>query len=117
MKINPYRILAIGLIVLGMIHCVMVTVNFSSLASEAIFSMGTGIGVMFLGLLNYAASKLLAPILFSMAIIANIVQVIYSISSLLVFNDMPSYIGFLIFSLVLIFSLLEKRKKINTLNI
>ena len=49
---KSYKILAILLLILGIAHCTMVFVYFDSLTAEALFSLGTGIGVFFLGLLR-----------------------------------------------------------------
>ena len=80
----------------------MVFVYNETLNTEAIYSLGTGLAVLFLGFLNYAASKLLIIQLVTIAIIANALQVIYGISSLITFNSPESYFGVTIFLIILI---------------
>tara|TARA_R110001632_G_scaffold95102_4_gene201167 strand:- start:357 stop:719 length:363 start_codon:yes stop_codon:yes gene_type:complete len=101
---KSYKILAILLLILGIAHCTMVFVYFDSLTAEALFSLGTGIGVFFLGLLNYAAAKVLSPILLTTAVIANSIQTLYGIVSLTVMNDPQAYAGVLIFLTTLLMS-------------
>jgi len=103
---HTYRILAILLMILGIVHCTMVFVYFDSLNGEAIFSLGTGIAVLFLGLLNYSAAKLLTPMLLKTAVIANVIQTLYGIVSLTVMNDSQVYVGTFVFLTTLIMSLI-----------
>lgn len=111
--INTYRISSIILIVLGIIHCVMVFVNFEILTSEALFSIGTGIAVLFLGLINYTAAKILNPFLLTIASRANFIQVVYGVLSITILKDIPSIFGCFIFLLVLILSWLVKKRLVN----
>ena len=106
--IRTYQVLAILLIILGIIHCAMVFVYFDSLSTEAVFSLGTGIAVSLLGLLNYVAAKLLLPMLLTVALIANIIQGLYGILSLTVFGDPQALVGLIIFVLLLIVSWLVR---------
>ena len=96
--------LAILLIILGIVHCVMVFIYFDSLTGEAIFSLGTGIAVSFLGLLNFTAAKLLNPMLLTVAVIANAIQTLYGLISLTIMNDIQAFVGILIFLISLIIS-------------
>ena len=113
--IRTYQALAVLLIILGIIHCVMVFVYFDSLSREAVFSLGTGIAVSFLGLLNYVAAKLLLPILLTVALIANFIQGLYGALSLTVFGDPQALVGLIIFVLLLIVSWLVRSKALSSL--
>lgn len=108
--LGAYRILAIVLIVLGVIHCLMVFVYYESLTHEALYSIGTGIAVIILGLLNYSAAKLLSPILLTVAIIANTIQTLYGFLSLRLINGLPTYLGILTFLLSLVLSWIVKKR-------
>ena len=111
--IRAYEILAVLLIVLGIVHCVMVFVYFDSLTGEAIFSLGTGISVSFLGLMNFSAAKLLIPMLLTVAVVANAIQTSYGVISLLVISDLQAYVGVFIFLVTLITSWIV-RTRINS---
>lgn len=113
-SIYAYKILAIILIILGIVHCTMVFVYFDSLTSEAVFSLGTGIAVFFLGLLNFSASRLLIPKLLTIAIIANAIQTLFGLISLTVMNGVQAYLGIFIFLMSLIMSLIVWRGNVKT---
>ncbi len=106
-----YAALAYILMMMGIIHGLMVLVSYDEISVTAIFSLGTGLAVIFLGMLNLAAVKTHAPLLFALAVIANVFQSVYSGLSLMVLkNDPQAHIGFGIFLILLLISLIAKKK-------
>ena len=109
-----YRLVGITLVVLGVTHCAMVFVFYDSLTSDAIFSIGTGLGVIFLGMLNISAAWLHIPQLITFAVIANLIQTLYAGLSLLAMNNPQGYAGVFIFLTALLTSCVVKTKMRNT---
>ena len=103
--IKLYRYAAY-LLMLGIIHSALTPVFYKSFSTDALWFFGTGLALVFLSLLNIAASRLLVSWLLKMTLIANFIGTIFSVAMVLVLRAPQAYIGLSFFSIVLIANLL-----------
>lgn len=100
--ISFYRI-ASYLLMLGVIHSALTPVFYKSFSPDALWFFGTGLSLVFLSLLNIAASKILVPWLLTMTLVANIIGTVYAVLMVVILKNAPqAYVGFLFFMIVLI---------------
>ncbi len=71
-KISIYQKVSY-LLMLGIGHSALTPVFYKSFSQDAMWFFGTGLSLVFLGLLNIAASKLLNRWLLSMTLLANVI--------------------------------------------
>jgi hypothetical protein len=98
--ITFYRIVAY-LLMLGIIHSALTPLFYKTLTPDALWFFGTGLALVFLSLLNIAASRLLVPWLLTMTLIANIIGTLHSIATLFVLKQPQAYLGLCFFVTVL----------------
>lgn len=106
--ISTYRITSY-LLMLGVIHSAMTPIFYKSLSLDALWFFGTGLSLVFLSILNIAASRLLVPWLLTLTLIANIIGTIHSFAITIVLKEFQAFIGTLFFLIVLIACWLTKR--------
>jgi hypothetical protein len=113
-KIFSFYRFSAYLLMLGVIHCALTPVFYKSFSLDAIWFFGTGLSLVFLSLLNIAASRLLVPWLLTITLIANIIGTLHSIAILYVLNAPQAYIGLLFFVTVLLACWAARRQIVNT---
>jgi hypothetical protein len=111
--ISFYRIAAY-LLLLGVIHAALTPLFFNFFTIEAMWFFGTGLALVFLCLLNIAASKLLVPWLLNMTVVANLIGTIHSFLILILLKQPQAYIGLAFFVIVLFASCRVRQKVVRT---
>lgn len=94
--VKIYRIFSYLTIVSGIIHIGFTPVFYSSLSINAIWFIGTGLAVCFLGLLNLSDLISEDNIVLRISIVSNILFFIFSISCAIAVNEPHAYLFILI---------------------
>lgn len=89
------------LLMLGLVHSAMTPVFYNTFSVDAVWYFGTGLALIFLSLLNIAASRLLVPWLLTMALLANVAGTLHSLVTLWVLMEPQAYVGSIFFVTVL----------------
>jgi hypothetical protein len=90
------------LLMLGVVHAALTPVFYKSLTVDSLWFFGTGMSLIFLSLLNIAASKILDPWLLRVALAATLMGTAYSIALTYVLKEPQAYLGLLFHLTVLI---------------
>lgn len=89
------------LLMLGVIHAALTPLFYDFLSPNGMWFFGAGLALVFLSLLNIAASQLLNMWLLKLAFIANIIGTIYALLIVFVLQQPQAYIGLLFHLIVL----------------
>lgn len=89
------------LLMLGLIHAALTPLFYKTLSVDSLWFFGTGLCLVFLSLLNIAASKLLNIWLLNLTLIANIAGTLFSATIVFVLKEPQAYIGLIFHSIVL----------------
>lgn len=99
------------LLMLGVIHSALTPVFYKSFSVDALWFFGTGLSLVFLSMLNIAASRILEKWVLKMTLIANIIGSLFSASLLFLLTDEPqAYLG-LAFHLIVLFACMGVLRK------
>ena len=104
-----YRITAY-LLLIGVIHTALTPVFYHEFSPDALWFAGTGLALVFLGLLNITAERVFEPWILNICVVANLVGCIYSILIVIVLPEIQAVAGLLIFLAVTIGSILARLK-------
>ena len=104
-----YRISAYFLSI-GVIHTALTPVFYREFSPDAMWFAGTGLALVFLGLLNIAAERVGEPWILNMSIVANLVGCIYSILIVIALPELQAFVSLLIFLAVAIGSIVVRMK-------
>jgi hypothetical protein len=104
-----YRI-ASYLLLIGVIHTALTPVFYPGFTLEALWFAGTGLALVFLGLTNIVAERLLVPWVLNICIAANIVGTIFGALIVLLLPEIQAYISLVIFLAVTTGSILVRRQ-------
>jgi len=71
-----YRVATYGLL-LGIAHTALTPLFYAGLSPDALWFAGTGLALIFLGLLNVAAERVFEPWILNLCIAANLIGCVY----------------------------------------
>jgi len=91
------------LLLLGVIHAALTPVFYNFFTPDGMWFFGTGLTLVFLSLMNIAASKLLNIWFLKLTLFANIVGTLFSIMISIILNEAQAYIS-LVFHLIVLFA-------------
>jgi len=94
-----YRITAY-LLFIGVIHTALTPLFYPSMSPDALWFAGTGLALVFLGLLNIAAARSRGKGILNMAVAANLVGSIWSLLVVIALAEIQAWISMVIFGLV-----------------
>lgn len=103
--IRFYR-LSSYLLMLGVIHAALTPMFYKFLSPNGLWFFGTGLALVFLAMLNIAASRLLNSWLLKLALTANIIGTSFSALTTYVLRQPQAYIGLLFHLTVLLASIM-----------
>lgn len=92
-------ILSYAMTLLGTIHTVLTPVFYPRLTPGAAWFAGTGLALVFLGLLNYASAKVFQKWLLNICAVADIVGVVFTCLIVITLPSLQSFIALAIFCL------------------
>jgi hypothetical protein len=101
--------------ILGIIHTSFTPVFYKAMTEDAMWFAGTGLSLLFLGLLNIASMKLNDKSIFNLCISANIISTIYNILLTVSFGEpeQQAFIGIVLMALMLFGSVYFRIKMTN----
>jgi len=99
--VSFYRFAAY-LLMLGLVHSALTPLFYKTFSVDALWFFGTGLSLVFLSLLNIAASRLLVSWLLTATLVANAVGTLHSLAILIVLREPQAYVGLLFFGIVLV---------------
>ncbi|MBN2091898.1 hypothetical protein JW964_19940 [candidate division KSB1 bacterium] len=105
-----YKTTSFLLVILGVIHTSLTPLFYKTFSVDALWFAGTGLSLVFLGLLNIAALKTSIKSVYQICIFANIICTIYFAIIVIVLPEPQAFIGVLFIVSVLIGSIVVQRK-------
>jgi len=100
-----YKISSYLLFILGVIHTLMTRVFYQPFSIDALWFAGTGLGLVFLGLLNITSLKIYMSSVYNITIFANILFTLYSVFVVIVLPEPQAFIVILLIICALIGSI------------
>ncbi|MBN1888480.1 MAG: hypothetical protein JW850_10835 [Thermoflexales bacterium] len=104
-----YRITAYALSLLGVLHTVLTPLFYDRLSPDALWFAGTGLALVFLGLLNLVAERTWQAWAIHICIAANVVACIYGILIVIALPEIQAYVAAIIFIAIVIASILAQQ--------
>ena len=104
-----YRIAAYSLSSLGVIHTALTPLFYDRFSPDALWFAGTGLALVFLGLLNLVAERIWQAWAINVCIAANLVGCVYGILVAIALPEIQAYVAAAIFIAVVIASILARR--------
>lgn len=103
-KLSTYTLLALGLI-----HTLLTSLFYPAFNTDALWFAGTGLGLIFLGLLNLVMVR--APTLASinLCLMGNLVGLVYSISIVIEMPEPRAWAGLIAFMAITFSSIFSKK--------
>lgn len=95
---------------IGLVHTALTPLFYKSFSLNALWFAGTGIAFVFLGIINFIASRILQKWILNISIIANITMLAYSILITILLKEPQAYISILIVATVTVLSILMRYK-------
>lgn len=108
-----YKIVSYLIMITGAIHTIMTPVFYSTFSIDAVWFAGTGLSLVFLGLLNLSAIQARISIIFTICIVANLIGAIYSVLIVIALREPQAYGALVIVVAALIGSIWVKIKLVN----
>lgn len=105
-----YKIVSYLVVITGAIHTIMTPVFYSTFSIDTVWFAGTGLSLVFLGLLNLSAINAGISTIFTICIAANIICTIYSIIIVIALREPQSYGALVILIAALISSIWARIK-------
>ena len=102
-----YRITAYSLS-LGVIHTALTPLFYDQFSPDALWFAGTGLALVFLGLLNLMAERVWEVWALNICIAANLIGCVYSILGAVALPEIQAYIAVIIFIVVFVASILAR---------
>lgn len=106
-KISAY------LLLIGVIHTALTPVFYDQFSVDAIWFAGTGLALIFLGLLNIVGERVFEPWVLNICIAANVVGLIYGFLIVIVLPEFQAFLSLLIFLMVTIGSIAVRISLVN----
>jgi len=103
-----YKITAYSLS-LGVIHTALTPLFYDRFSPDALWFSGTGLALVFLGLLNLIAERIWQAWAINVCIAANFVGCVYGVLVAIALPEIQAYIGLVVFIAVVITSILARR--------
>ena len=103
-----FRITAYSLSSLGVIHTALTPLFYDRFSPDALWFAGTGLALVFLGLLNIVAERVWEVWALNVCIAANLIGCVYGILVVLALPEIQAYVGLVIFIAVVIASVLAR---------
>jgi len=102
-----YRITAYSLS-LGVIHTALTPLFYDQFSPDALWFAGTGLALVFLGLLNLMAERVWEVWALNICIAANLIGCVYGILVAIALPEIQAYIAVIIFIVVFVASILAR---------
>lgn len=102
-----YKIAAYSLS-LGVIHTALTPLFYDRFSPDALWFAGTGLALVFLGLLNIVAERVWETWALNVCIAANLIGCVYGILTVIVLPEIQAYVGLLVFVAVATGSILAR---------
>ena len=99
-----YKISAYFLFI-GVIHMALTPVFYDQFSVDALWFVGTGLALVFLGLLNIVGERIFEPWVLNICIAANVVGLIYGLLIVIVLPEFQAFVSLMIFLAVTIGSI------------
>jgi hypothetical protein len=93
---NFYRISAY-LLLIGVVHTALTPLFYDKFSPDALWFAGTGLAVIFLGLLNIVTERVREPWMLKICVAANIVGLIYCVLIVFALPEIQAFISLVIF--------------------
>ncbi len=103
-----YRITAY-LLSLGVIHTALTPLFYDRFSPDALWFAGTGLALVFLGLLNLVAERIWQAWAINICIAANVAGCIYGILVAIALPEIQAYVAAIIFIAIVIASILARQ--------
>lgn len=97
-----YLISAFLILFLGLIHTAMTPVFYPAFSLDSLWFAGAGLALVFLGSLNYFASKIMTKLILNVCIIANIILTIYLSLISVLLPEIHAFIGVILMLCLLV---------------
>ena len=105
MLILIYKISTILLMLLGLAHAFLTSVFYSEFSADAVWFAGTGLSLLFLGTLNFAAILSSSRKVLNLCIVANAIGTILGVLILIVVPEIQASVALIVFLAVLMSSI------------